>query len=97
LTITDCLHIIISTILIFTGKPIAASTPHFLFGEEEDVNNAIGIFPVEEKHETYIDLEPVGRISVNHTIGLFKLNQLMLVSISTRTLDWSYKQVRRFR
>jgi hypothetical protein len=41
------------------GKPVAASTPHFLFGEAEDVANAIGIHPVEERHETYIDLEPV--------------------------------------
>lgn len=41
------------------GKPLAASTPHFLYGEERDVENVNGLHPVEELHETFIDLEPM--------------------------------------
>lgn len=39
------------------GAPILLSWPHFLWGDSEYIIE--GIEPFEEKHKTYVDIEPV--------------------------------------
>ncbi|KAA0203800.1 hypothetical protein HAZT_HAZT000563 [Hyalella azteca] len=40
------------------GSPVVASTPHFYMGTEETINDVVGLNPVKEEHETYLDIEP---------------------------------------
>lgn len=39
------------------GAPVVMSTPHFYQGSPED-SNQLGLEPVAEEHETYLDIEP---------------------------------------
>ena len=41
------------------GAPIVASTPHFYMGAEEYINQSIGLSPDKNRHQTFIDIEPV--------------------------------------
>lgn len=40
------------------GAPIVMSTPHFLDGSEEYLNQSIGLSPNKDLHQTFIELEP---------------------------------------
>ncbi|CAG7833577.1 unnamed protein product [Allacma fusca] len=40
------------------GAPVAMSTPHFYEADEEYIQQSIGIRPVQELHETFLDIEP---------------------------------------
>lgn len=35
------------------------STPHFYQGDEKELAKLIGLNPMKEQHETFLDVEPV--------------------------------------
>ena len=43
------------------------STPHFIDGEEEYINQSIGLRPNQDLHRTYLDVEPVYRNIKSHS------------------------------
>jgi hypothetical protein len=49
----------------FRGMPVCISKPHFLDTAQSVRNKVIGINPTEEKHETYIDVEPISGVTMN--------------------------------
>lgn len=42
-----------------TGKPVYISLPHFLHGSQFLREDVLGLDPSEERHATYLDVEPV--------------------------------------
>lgn len=46
--------------LVFhSGAPVVMSAPHFYQGDPKYRDAVVGLNPVKEKHETYLDVEPV--------------------------------------
>lgn len=45
----------------FPGAPIVASFPHFHLAESKYVKDIKGMSPQAEHHQTFLDLNPVGR------------------------------------
>ena len=43
--------------------PVFASKPHFLDADSAFLNNVTGLSPNREKHDSYLDVEPVGGAS----------------------------------
>ena len=53
-------NLTLSIIFLFDqGVPVIMSTPHFLDGDPQLVENIDGIDPVRELHQTYLHLEPL--------------------------------------
>ncbi|KAF2363795.1 CD36 family, partial [Trinorchestia longiramus] len=46
------------------GVPIVASYPHFYMASKKDINAVVGLKPEREKHETYLDVDPVTGLSL---------------------------------
>ena len=46
------------------GAPMVASYPHFYMGSQTDIDSVEGLHPIEEKHITFVDIEPITGISV---------------------------------
>ncbi|XP_066966348.1 lysosome membrane protein 2-like [Macrobrachium rosenbergii] len=40
------------------GAPVVMSTPHFYQGSSQDLTYVEGLNPIQEEHETYLDIEP---------------------------------------
>ncbi|MFO7795733.1 MAG: hypothetical protein ACQERB_03165 [Promethearchaeati archaeon] len=49
----------------YQGVPVRVSKPHFLGCEHEIADSIIGINPIKENHETFIDVEPISGITMN--------------------------------
>jgi len=52
------------------GAPILLSRPHFLYADEELKDAVEGLNPDAEKHESYIDIEPVTGMTLGVRAGL---------------------------
>jgi cameo2 len=46
------------------GSPTGISLPHFLYGDDYLLNSVIGLNPDPQKHQLYIDIEPVKILSL---------------------------------
>ncbi|KAK9874235.1 hypothetical protein WA026_002587 [Henosepilachna vigintioctopunctata] len=53
------------TTLLFDNFPMAASFPHFLYGDPELRNYVTGLQPEENKHQSFVYIEPVTGIPLN--------------------------------
>jgi len=53
----------IFSLLIFLDPPVAISPPHFYQGDKSLVKAVNGLHPMKSAHETFVDIEPVRKIS----------------------------------
>jgi len=44
---------------LIPGSPVIISLPHFYLGDPKYVTYPIGLKPSKEKHETFLEMEPV--------------------------------------
>ncbi len=46
-------------VIVVSGAPVVVSFPHFHLGAEKYAKAIDGISPVHERHQTFLDLNPV--------------------------------------
>ena len=56
------------------GAPLVISAPHFYMGSQSLVDQFVGLKPDQQKHETFLDIEPV--INQIH----FSINPVEIIS-----------------
>ncbi|XP_076331595.1 platelet glycoprotein 4-like isoform X2 [Tachypleus tridentatus] len=47
------------------GAPVVASAPHFYQGSKEYIEGVVGLNPVKEQHQTFLDIEPMTGLVLN--------------------------------
>ena len=45
--------------------PVVISLPHFLYAEKQLQQAVVGLSPIEDEHQTVVDLEPNTGVGVN--------------------------------
>ena len=56
---------------------MSISFPHFLYGDPKLVSDVVGLNPDPELHSFYMDFQPVGYLSIECYLVIFKTNFIL--------------------
>ena len=82
--------LIIFSATFFLDPPVALSAPHFYQGNKSLVKAVNGLHPMKSAHETFVDIEPVRKISQTIFIAQVVMSCVTPVSIHVCSLYLSY-------